>query len=170
MVDHHDPSSSLVATFLHYLVEIPMFFNVFMYALLSVCLLHLQNPQHNFINMMCFKALKSKSFAVRSVWRALIRDKEWILCKCSTYVTFSTSICVHALQTTLCVAPCARCRSGLPASWATLWQPGRQGAAPNSATSLTPPDSSRRGRRGAFQTCTTGFAAATFQPPKWYLP
>jgi len=62
MVAHHDPSSSLVATFLHYLHEIQMFFNVFMYALLSVYLLHLQNPQRNFMNMMCSKALTFQIF------------------------------------------------------------------------------------------------------------
>ena len=62
MVDHHDPSPSLVATFLHYLHEIECFCNVFMYALLSVYLLHLQNPQRNFINMMRSKALTLQIF------------------------------------------------------------------------------------------------------------
>ena len=41
MVDHHDPSPSLVATFLHCCVKSRCFCNVFMYALLSVYLLHL---------------------------------------------------------------------------------------------------------------------------------
>ena len=56
MVDHHDPSPSLVATSFYY------FCNAFMDALLSVYLLHLQNPQRNFMNMMCSKALTFQIF------------------------------------------------------------------------------------------------------------
>jgi len=62
MVDHHDPSPSLVATFLHFSHEIQMFLQFSMYALLSVYLLHLQNPQRNFINMMRSKALTFQIF------------------------------------------------------------------------------------------------------------